>query len=209
LKHIEERNDAQYELTKKTTKKNCEKLQRRSKAPKRENRKAKRKCQNKLARKYKDEDFAMVPEEEWKVCREIEKVFSGHLPNMTLPQFAKPDWMDTTSDGENADILKKHFQAVFGRKGAMTDETVIDDIVELDIEEDLKEELRSIPEMEVKKAITKMKRKTAPGVSSLALDMLKSLPEKAMEHLTLMNSSQEVRKKFATLVCQQTMRSLR
>jgi hypothetical protein len=39
LKHIiEERNDAQYELTKKTTKENQEKVQGRRKAPKREKR---------------------------------------------------------------------------------------------------------------------------------------------------------------------------
>jgi hypothetical protein len=51
-------------------------------------------------------------------------------------------------------------QAVFDRRDVMTDETVIEEIEELDIDEDLKEELRSIPEMEeVKKAITKMKEK--------------------------------------------------
>jgi hypothetical protein len=41
LKHIKERNDAQYELTKKTTKENREKTQDRRKALKREKRKAK------------------------------------------------------------------------------------------------------------------------------------------------------------------------
>jgi hypothetical protein len=45
----------------------------------------------------------------------------------------------------------------------MTDETVIDEIEELDIDEDLSEELRSIPKMkEVKKAIAKIKQETAP-----------------------------------------------
>jgi hypothetical protein len=61
LKHIKERNDAQYKLTKKTTKENLEKLQGRRKALKRDKRKAKRRWQNKLARGCKDEDFAMAP----------------------------------------------------------------------------------------------------------------------------------------------------
>jgi hypothetical protein len=61
LKHIEERNDAQYELTKKTTKENREKLQGRRKSPKREKIKTKMRWQNKLARGCKDEDFAMAP----------------------------------------------------------------------------------------------------------------------------------------------------
>jgi hypothetical protein len=41
LKQIEERNDAQYELTKKTPKENLEKLQGGGKAPKKEKRQAK------------------------------------------------------------------------------------------------------------------------------------------------------------------------
>jgi hypothetical protein len=71
LKNVKERNDAQYELTKKTTKENREKLQGRRKALKKEKekRKAKRRWQNKLARGCKDEDFAMAPKEAWKVCR--------------------------------------------------------------------------------------------------------------------------------------------
>jgi hypothetical protein len=109
LKHIEERNDAQYELTKKTTNENHEKLQSRRKALKREKRKAKRKRQIKLARKYKDEDFTMPPKEAWKVYRDIEKRLKGHLPKITPPQFAKPDGLNATSDDENGDILKITF----------------------------------------------------------------------------------------------------
>jgi hypothetical protein len=53
-----------------------------------------------------------------------------------------------------------------------TDETVIDEIEELDIHEDLKEELKIILEMEeVKKAITKMKREKAPGATGLSSDI--------------------------------------
>jgi hypothetical protein len=59
-----------------------------------------------------------------------------------------------------------------------TAETVIDDIEELDIDGDLKEELRSIPNIEeFKRAINKMKRDTAPGITGLMSDMLKALPE--------------------------------
>jgi hypothetical protein len=63
LKHIKERNDAQYELTKKIVKENREKLQGRRKALKREKKKVKRRWQNKLARGCKDEDFAMATKE--------------------------------------------------------------------------------------------------------------------------------------------------
>jgi hypothetical protein len=120
------------------------------------------------------------------VCREIEKGFTGHLSKITPPQFAKPDGLNATSDDENADILNNHFQAVFDRRDVTTDETVIDEIEELDIDGDLKEELRSIPEMEeVKKAINKMKQETSPGIMGLTPEMLKALPEKALEHLTL------------------------
>jgi hypothetical protein len=80
------------------------------------------------------------------------------LPKIIPPQFAKSDGLDATVDDENADILKNHFQAVFDRRDVTTDETVIDEIEELDIDGDLKEELRSIPDREeVKKAINKMK----------------------------------------------------
>jgi uncharacterized protein with gpF-like domain len=92
------------------------------------------------------------------------------LTKIKPPQFSKPDGLNATVDDENADILKNHFQAVFDRRDVTTYETVIDDIQELNIAGDLKEELRSIPEIEeVKKAS----------------DMLKALPEKALEHLTL------------------------
>jgi hypothetical protein len=51
------------------------------------------------------------------VCREIEKGFMGHyLPKITPPQSTKPDGPNATSDDEKADILKHHFQAVFGRR---------------------------------------------------------------------------------------------
>jgi hypothetical protein len=53
------------------------------------------------------------------------------LPKIKSPQFSKPDGLDETADGENADILKSHFQAVFDRRDVTTDETVIDEIKEL------------------------------------------------------------------------------
>jgi hypothetical protein len=50
----------------------------------------------------------------------------------------------------------------------------------------LKEELRSIPDIEeVEKSINKMKQETAPGISVVMPDIIKALPEKALEHLTL------------------------
>jgi hypothetical protein len=71
------------------------------------------------------------------------------LPKITPPQFANHDGLNATSDDENADILKNnHFEAVFDRRDLTTDETVIHEIEELDIDGDLKEELRSIPEIE-------------------------------------------------------------
>jgi hypothetical protein len=94
--------------------------------------------QNKLAKLYKGEDFTMAPKEAWKVCREIEKGFMGHLPKITPPQFVKYDGLNATSDDENADILKNHYQEVFDRSDVTTDEIVIYDIEELDIDGDLK-----------------------------------------------------------------------
>jgi hypothetical protein len=109
-----------------------------------------------------------------------EPIFTVHLPKLKSAKFAKPDGMNATSDDEDADILKKRFEAIFDRRYEKTDETVIYKIEELDIDEDLKEESRSIP-----KAISKKEREISPGVMGLASDMLKALPEKAMEHLTL------------------------
>jgi hypothetical protein len=52
----------------------------------------------------------------------------------------------------------------------------------------LKEELRSIPDIEeVEKSINKMKQETAPGISVVMPDIIKALPEKALEHLTFDN----------------------
>jgi hypothetical protein len=82
------------------------------------------------------------------VCRDIEKGCTGHLPNTIPPQFAKSDALNAAADDENADILKNHFQAVFDRRDVTTDETVIDEIEELDIDGDLTEEVRSIPDIE-------------------------------------------------------------
>jgi ribosomal protein S17 len=59
------------------------KLQGTRKALKREKRKSKMRWQNKLARECKDEDFTMATKEAWKVCREIEKGFTGHLPKIS------------------------------------------------------------------------------------------------------------------------------
>jgi hypothetical protein len=130
--------------------------------------------------------FSMAPKEAWKVSRGIEKGFTGHLPNITPTQFAKSDGLNATSDDENADILKNHFQAVYDRRDATTYETVIDYIEELDTDGDLKEDLRSIPEIEeFKQAINRMRRETAPGVMGITADMLKGRSEKSLEHLTL------------------------
>jgi hypothetical protein len=71
------------------------------------------------------------------------------LPNITTPQFAKSDVRNATADDENADILKNHFQAVFDRRDVTTDETVIDEIEELE---------------GVKQAINKMKREKVPEI---------------------------------------------
>jgi hypothetical protein len=49
----------------------------------------------------------MIPKEAWKVCTEIEKSFSGHLPKITPPQFGKPNGMNATVDDENKDIVEK------------------------------------------------------------------------------------------------------
>jgi hypothetical protein len=57
LKHIEERNDAQYELTKKTTKENKKTARQKESPEEREKIKAKVICQNKLARGCKNEYF--------------------------------------------------------------------------------------------------------------------------------------------------------
>jgi hypothetical protein len=67
-----------------------------------------------------------------------------------------------------------------------TDETSIDKIEELDIDGALKEELKSKPEIEeVNKSLNKMKRETAQGITGLTSDTIKALPEKALEHLTM------------------------
>jgi hypothetical protein len=82
----------------------------------------------------------------------------GKLAQYSATPIFKPDALNATSDDENADILKNHFQAIFDRRDVTTDETVIDEIEDLDIDGDLKEELRSIPEIEeVKRAINKIK----------------------------------------------------
>ena len=60
------------------------------------------------------------------------------MPKITPPQFSKPDGLNATSDDENVDIFKNHFQAVFYRRDVITDETVVYDIEELDIYGDLK-----------------------------------------------------------------------
>jgi hypothetical protein len=80
------------------------------------------------------------------------------LPNITPPPCSKSDGLNATADDDNAGILKNHFQAVFDSRYATADETVMYGIEELDIDRDLKEELRSIPEIEeVKKEINKIK----------------------------------------------------
>jgi hypothetical protein len=111
----------------------------RKKSLKREKRKAKMRWKDKLARGFKDEYFAMAPNEAWKVCREIGKGFTGNLPKITPPQFSKPCGLNTTANDENADILKYHFQAVFFWRDVTTDETGIYEIGGLDIDGDLKE----------------------------------------------------------------------
>jgi hypothetical protein len=164
-----------------------EKTARQKESPEeREKKKAKMRWKKKLAKGCRYEDFTMASKEARKVCIEIEKGFTGHLSKIKPPQFAKPDGLNATADDDNANILKNHFQAVFDRRYVTTEETSIYDIEELDIHGDLKEELRSIPEIEeFKRAIHKMKRETAPGIMGLTPDMLKALPEKALEYYNM------------------------
>jgi hypothetical protein len=92
------------------------------------------------------------PKKHGRCVEKKSKVFTGHLHNIAPPQFAKSDGLNPTADDENAGILKNHFQAVLERRYVTTDETVIDEIEEPDLDGDLKEELRSIAETEKSKS---------------------------------------------------------
>jgi hypothetical protein len=73
------------------------------------------------------------------------------LPKITPAQFSKYGGLDATSHDKNANILKNHFQAVFDRRDVTTDETVIYNVDQLDIDGNFKEESRYIPEIEIQK----------------------------------------------------------
>jgi hypothetical protein len=73
----------------------------------------------------------------WEIAREIEKVYSGHHKKVIPQQFSSAASDISTSDKENANATHAHFQSVFDRSDVTFDETILDEIDPLSIDDEI------------------------------------------------------------------------
>ena len=182
---IVERNAAFDRLLSQPSEQAKKQLQKIRKELKREKRKAKAFWQKEIARECTKHAFANDPKRAWKACNTILEGFQGHLTKITPQQFANSKGDIATTDKENTTILRDHFQKVFDRREVQIDETILNEIDNLEINGDVLDAIKGEPTIdEVKSAIKKMKCGTAPGTTGVTSDMLKALSENATEYIT-------------------------
>lgn len=128
-------------------------------------------------------DLSISPKKVWERTREIEKGYSGHHKNVIPQHFANAAGEISSSDKENADATHAHFQSIFDTSDATVDETILDDIGTLSIDDVTLSNIKNPPtNKEVENVIYKMKNGTAAGITGVTSDMLKNLPQEAIHY---------------------------
>ena len=106
--------------------------------------------------------------------------FQKHHRTVLPRNFKSKTGVEAKNDADNATILNEHFHSLFNSQ-VQFDTTVLDELKQ----HDTIHELGNSPSFnEVKSAITSMKYDKAPGLSGLTTDMIKSLPNEAIQLYT-------------------------
>jgi hypothetical protein len=175
LPAISERNIAQANVIAQLTKPNRLKLRTARCHLKSEKQRAKREWQRELAEECSNTVFSIFPKKTWELAREIEKGYPGHHKKLMPQQFTNAVSDISTPDTENADAPHAHFQSAFDRSHATVDETVLDEIDPLSIDDETLSNINPPPTNKgVENAIYKMKNGTAAGITGETSDMLKN-----------------------------------
>ena len=146
----------------------------------REKRRAKRKWQYQYAEKCKKKDFILNPKEAWNMVFKLMEGYQKHHRNILPKNFKSKAGIEAKNDADNATILNEHFHSLFNSQ-VQIDITVLDELKQ----HETIHELGNPPSFnEVKSAINSMKYDKAPGLSGLTTDMMKSLPNKAVQLYT-------------------------
>jgi hypothetical protein len=135
LPSIRERNHALADGVDKPSKQNRLKLRTTRQHLKSEKRRAKQEWQRELAEECSGADFTLSPKKAWAIAIEIAQGYTGHFRK--VPQQFENDSGDITSkDKDNVDATHAHFQSVLDRSDITMDETVLDEIDPLPIDDD-------------------------------------------------------------------------
>jgi hypothetical protein len=120
-------------------------------------------------------DLSISPKKMWERTREIEKGYSGHHKNVIPQHFANAAGEISSLDKENADATHAHFQSIFDRSDATVDETILDDIDTLSIDDVTLSDIKNTPTN--KEVFTiKLKAFTAIGLTSMLAQIGTLLP---------------------------------
>jgi hypothetical protein len=146
----------------------------------REKRRAKRKWQYEYAEKCKKRDFILNPKEAWRMVFKLMEGFQKHHRNNLPKNFKSKAVIEAKNDNDNATILNDHFHSLFNSQ-VQVDLTVLNELHQ----HEMIHELGTPPSFnKVKNAIASMKYDKAPGLSGLTTDMIKNLPQKALQLCT-------------------------
>jgi hypothetical protein len=146
----------------------------------REKRKAKRKWQYQYAEKCRKKDFILNPKEAWSMVFKLMEGYQKHHRISIPKNFKSKTGIEAKNDTDNATILGEHFHSLFNSQ-VQIDITVLDELRQHEIIH----ELGNPPTFnEVKSAISSMKFDKAPGLTGLTTDMIKSLPNEAIQFYT-------------------------
>ena len=106
--------------------------------------------------------------------------YQGHFRMINKKKFQAKDGTIATDNKSNVRILKNHYHKVFNRQ-VEVDESILEQLKQRPITQELGE---PPDKQQVHAAIQKMKTNKAPGISGVTTDMLKNLPNDAIDLLT-------------------------
>ena len=123
------------------------------------------------------QDFILNLTEAWNMVFKLMDGFQKHHKNILPRNFKSKAGIEAKNDTDNAAILNDPFYSLFNSQ-VQVDYTVLDKLRQ----HETIHELGSPPSLnEVKNAISSMQYDKAPGLSGLNTNMIKSLPQEAIQ----------------------------
>jgi hypothetical protein len=144
-----------------------------------EKRRAKRNWQTEFAKSCLQKNFCASPKEAWKMVKQLMGGFQKHHKPFTQKLFKNHKGKLAINKKMNRLHAENHWNTVFNHH-ATYDASVINEIQQHTINNSLGE---TPSRKEIQHAIRKMKCDKAPGASQLTTDMLKNLPNYALNFI--------------------------